>query len=78
MQEPVLFQGSIKENIQYNDEDANMEKIRLAAEEANAMKFIEKNEEIGAKYETNVKLNMQNLDGFNRLVGMKGSQMSGG
>ncbi|GLT31783.1 hypothetical protein SLA2020_064920 [Shorea laevis] len=41
-QEPVLFTGSIKDNIAYGKEDATLEKIRAAAELANASKFIDK------------------------------------
>lgn len=41
-QEPILFQGSIKENIAYGlpDEDVDNEKIVRAAKEANAHQFI--------------------------------------
>ncbi|GKV23316.1 hypothetical protein SLEP1_g33060 [Rubroshorea leprosula] len=41
-QEPVLFTGSIKDNIAYGKEDATLEEIRAAAELANASKFIDK------------------------------------
>ncbi|KAL8544764.1 hypothetical protein ACS0TY_005114 [Phlomoides rotata] len=41
-QEPVLFMGSIKENISYGKEGATDEEIRSAAELANAAKFIDK------------------------------------
>ncbi|MED6142738.1 ABC transporter B member 11 [Stylosanthes scabra] len=41
-QEPVLFAGSIKENIAYGKEGATDEEIRAAAELANAAKFIDK------------------------------------
>jgi ATP-binding cassette, subfamily B, bacterial len=40
-QEVILFGGSIKENIQYGRPDATMDDIRLAAQKANALEFIE-------------------------------------
>lgn len=43
MQEPVLFNMSIKDNILYGNEDASDMKIRQIAEEANALQFIETN-----------------------------------
>ncbi|XP_011079478.1 ABC transporter B family member 4 [Sesamum indicum] len=41
-QEPVLFMGSIKDNIAYGREGATDQEIRAAAELANAAKFIDK------------------------------------
>lgn len=41
-QEPVLFMGSIKDNIAYGKDSATDEEIRSAAELANAAKFIDK------------------------------------
>ncbi|KAK4406878.1 ABC transporter B family member 11 [Sesamum angolense] len=41
-QEPVLFMGSIKDNIAYGKEGATDQEIRAAAEMANAAKFIDK------------------------------------
>ncbi|GFP93628.1 ABC transporter b family member 21 [Phtheirospermum japonicum] len=41
-QEPVLFMGSIKDNIAYGKEGAADQEIRAAAELANAAKFIDK------------------------------------
>lgn len=41
-QEPVLFLGSIKDNISYGKDGATHEEIRAAAELANAAKFIDK------------------------------------
>lgn len=40
-QEPVLFAGSIKDNIAYGKEDATVEEIRAVAHLANASKFID-------------------------------------
>jgi len=39
-QEPVLFAGTIAENIRYGKQDATMEEIEQAAKSANAHKFI--------------------------------------
>lgn len=41
-QEPVLFGGSIRDNIAYGKDNATIEEIRAAAELANASKFIDK------------------------------------
>lgn len=41
-QEPVLFMGSIKDNIAYGKYGATDQEIRAAAEQANAAKFIDK------------------------------------
>lgn len=41
-QEPVLFMGSIKENIAYGKDGATDQEIRSATELANAAKFIDK------------------------------------
>ncbi|CAK9152838.1 unnamed protein product [Ilex paraguariensis] len=41
-QEPVLFTGSIKDNIAYGKDDATIDEIRAAAELANAAKFVDK------------------------------------
>ncbi|KAI7750748.1 hypothetical protein M8C21_013050 [Ambrosia artemisiifolia] len=41
-QEPVLFTSSIKDNILYGKDGASMDEIRVAAELANAAKFIDK------------------------------------
>ncbi|GFP93630.1 ABC transporter b family member 4 [Phtheirospermum japonicum] len=41
-QEPVLFTTSIKDNIAYGKDNATFEEIRVAAELANAAKFIDK------------------------------------
>ncbi|CAI9785561.1 unnamed protein product [Fraxinus pennsylvanica] len=41
-QEPVLFTGSIQDNIAYGKDGATLEEIRAAAELANAAKFIDK------------------------------------
>jgi len=39
-QEPVLFSGTIKENIAYGVEDVTQEEIERAAQQANAHNFI--------------------------------------
>lgn len=41
MQEPTLFNYSIKENILYGKDDARNSEIKEAAEIANAIEFIE-------------------------------------
>ncbi|KAL4426347.1 hypothetical protein ABPG74_006285 [Tetrahymena malaccensis] len=64
-QEPTLFQGTIAENIKYNTPDVGFKEIREAAQKANALSFIEQKED-GVE------------DGFQKQVGLKGSQISGG
>ncbi|EGR27069.1 hypothetical protein IMG5_202500 [Ichthyophthirius multifiliis] len=73
-QEPVLFNGTIAENIQYNTDDIKIEEIKEAARQANALKFIEDNqfEFIDDKGAISIG------SGFDRQVGIKGSQISGG
>jgi len=41
-QEPLLFHRTVRENIAYGKPDASEDEIRRAAEEANALEFIEK------------------------------------
>ena len=60
-QEPVLFDTSITENIQYGKENATQAQIEAAAKAANAYNFISELPE-----------------GFNTIVGEKGTQLSGG
>lgn len=43
MQEPLLFNMSIKENILYGNENASDQRVREVAEMANALTFIESN-----------------------------------
>ena len=45
MQEPILFNMSIKENILYGNESASDQKVHQMAEMANALDFIESNME---------------------------------
>ena len=43
MQEPQLFNTTIKENILYGDQNADDAKVRQVAQMANALQFIESN-----------------------------------
>jgi len=61
-QEPVLFMGTVAENIAYGKEGATKEEIEEAAKMANAHTFI--TESLG--------------DGYNTDVGMRGGKLSGG
>lgn len=45
MQEPLLFNETIKENILYGNKDASDEKIKEVCEMANAIGFIEQSAE---------------------------------
>ncbi|EDK31467.1 multidrug resistance protein-like transporter family ABC domain protein (macronuclear) [Tetrahymena thermophila SB210] len=73
-QEPILFNGSISENIRYSSEDVGHDDIREAARRANALTFIEANQ-----FESEQQNEHQTLgSGFDRKVGPKGSQISGG
>ena len=40
-QEPVLFSGSVADNLRYGDPDADNERLRTAAQDASALEFIE-------------------------------------
>jgi ABC-type phosphate transport system ATPase subunit len=44
MQEPTLFNYTLKENILYGDQKASNDQIKKAAKVANAMEFIASNE----------------------------------
>jgi ABC-type multidrug transport system fused ATPase/permease subunit len=45
MQEPLLFNMTIKENILYGNDDASDQRVHQVAEMANAVDFIESNME---------------------------------
>lgn len=60
MQEPVLFNQTIKQNILYGDTDASDEQILKVAEMANALTFIESNVEDLDK-EERIKQNAKDL-----------------
>ena len=60
-QEPVLFTGSIRENISFGCSDLAESEVEEAARQAQALKFINKH-----------------LDGFERNVGIRGSNLSAG
>lgn len=40
-QEPVLFSGSVAENLRYGDPEASSERLRIAAQDASALDFID-------------------------------------
>jgi ATP-binding cassette, subfamily B (MDR/TAP), member 1 len=61
-QEPVLFQGTVADNIRYGKEGATQEEVEEAAKQANAHGFI--TNDLGNGYDTQ--------------VGLRGSQLSGG
>ena len=61
MQEPVLFNTSIKENILYGELDASDEQVLKVAEMANALTFIESNVEDLTKEERRER-NSQDLE----------------
>jgi ABC-type multidrug transport system fused ATPase/permease subunit len=60
-QEPVLFTGSIRENISFGCSELAESEVEEAARQAQALKFINKH-----------------LDGFERNVGIRGSNLSAG
>jgi len=61
-QEPVLFQGSVRENIAHGKQGATQEEIEEAARQANALDFIRSDLS----------------DGFDTQVGSGGGKLSGG
>jgi putative ABC transport system ATP-binding protein len=64
-QEPVLFSGSLRENIEYGlEEHRNDEKVMMALEIANANEFVLNEDKFPEKLDT--------------LVGERGIQLSGG
>ncbi|KAL4480238.1 hypothetical protein ABPG74_020754 [Tetrahymena malaccensis] len=87
-QEPILFNATIEENIQYNSENVTQENIKQAASKANALNFIQQNQfEEAVQDEIQENKDIQESkdykkqklgSGFQRKVGPKGSQLSGG
>jgi len=75
-QEPVLFNGSIEYNIKYSKPNATQEEVKEAANQANALHFIQNNE-FDVMNQANIKDEVIG-SGFQRLVGPKGTQLSGG
>lgn len=61
-QEPILFEGTIEENIRFGKQDATFEEVENAAKLANAHSFIVNDLQ----------------GGYQCLVGEKGTQLSGG
>lgn len=45
MQEPIMFNQTIKDNVLYGKPDATDEEVRKVCEQANALQFIESNYE---------------------------------
>ncbi|KAL4481127.1 hypothetical protein ABPG72_015082 [Tetrahymena utriculariae] len=76
-QDPILFDDSFKENIKYNTQDVTFDDIRRAAIQANAIHFIEGNEKRQEDLH-NENQTLTSASGFDRKVGIKGSQISGG
>lgn len=61
MQEPILFNTTIKENVLYGQLDASDFEVRRACELANALQFIESNQEEQdkEKYEKEIAARLQ-------------------
>ena len=69
MQEPILFNRSIKDNIKYGDAEASDEKVYKAALIANAVEFIESSsQEALTKQQREEKTNKELYD---KLTGLK-------
>ncbi|CAD8206584.1 unnamed protein product [Paramecium octaurelia] len=76
-QEPVLFNGTISENIQYNLPNITTEQIENASKLAKAYDFIISNQFEETQI-TQKGTDKQRGQGFQRQVGPKGTQISGG
>ena len=72
-QEPYLFNDTIHYNIKYNCYDVSDDDIRQSAIISNAIKFIEQDEKMDQNED-----NDKDATGFQRKVGVKGSNLSGG
>ncbi|CDW80298.1 abc transporter family protein [Stylonychia lemnae] len=91
MQEPILFNLTIKENIQYGKQEATNQEILEVANQANALQFIEKIQEDNLEIEQ-LSINGRKISdqdqysplvsklhpGFDKICGLKGSMLSGG
>ena len=78
-QEPFLFNESIEYNIRYNKYELNFKQIEEGAKKAAAYDFITKTDYMNNVYEIDEQGNpVDDLSGFSRFVGNKGSQLSGG
>ena len=67
MQEPVLFNTDIKKNILFGKPDATDEEIYIAAKKANALQFIEKNDDNLTEAEKEELLNQEYQKAFDKL-----------
>ena len=66
-------------NIKYSKPDATTEEMREAAKQANALHFIENSEfDSEGKKDAGAANELAQGTGFQRMVGPKGSQISGG
>lgn len=72
-QEPYLFNDTIHYNIKYNCYDVSDDDIRQSAIISNAIKFIEQDEKMDQNEDED-----KDATGFQRKVGVKGSNLSGG
>ena len=66
MQEPVLFNASIKENVLYGDPNASDEQILKVCEMANALTFIESNVEDLEKEQRQEKMRNELKEAYKR------------
>lgn len=67
MQEPTLFNYTIKENILYGDDQAKDSEVREAAEIANALEFIESSQ-LNMAYEDNAQVLLKAMEDHKKLV----------
>lgn len=68
MQEPVLFNKDIKTNIRFGKPDATDEEVYIAAKKANALGFIEQNEDDMSAEEKAEKLDKELKECFSVLA----------
>lgn len=85
MQEPTLFNETIRDNIAYGNPSATNSQILEAAEQANCLEFIQRNQEcedeqrviFERQFTTNVQTVMRTYENYDEILRLKDSLVAG-